>query len=896
MDKRTLIVLLQFRALFSLSARCVGKSTRNHAAHMHRSQFSLTLAVIFALTTFATAQSNAAAESHAELELSRAVRHWEFMDAVGQHAAIFGWEDGRFEAWVYPFKVLRDFRLVFHTTNGRSIPAEALARTITVRPEATIIDYSSDAFSVRETLFVPVDQPGAVIQLDVQAWEPVQVEALFRRDMQLMWPAGLGATWQNWNDTLHAFMFGEESRKYVAFIGSPTGTAWQQEYENNYAQSNIDSLLLKQVAKGGERQIIVIAGSSDGQDAAERTYKSLLSDVDGLRQKSAAYYREYLARTTSVELPDHELQQAYDWARISTIQGLVRDPLLGTGLIAGYKTSGTGARPGFAWFFGRDSEWTSLALDAEGDFATTATAVDFLTKFQRKDGKIEHEIAQTAPLVNWFEKYPYPYAAADATPLFIIAVEQYARASGDVQFVRAHWDNMWRAYEFLRSTWDAQHHPQNIGVGHGWVEGGPLLPVKTELYQSGLGAEALRALASLARIIGQPNANELLQEYERQRDVLSRDFWSPEKRIFAFALDQQNRRVDTASVEATVPMWFGLLDPSKSDAMITTLAGEDHNADWGMRIISSRDPLFNPSGYHFGSVWPLFTGWAAVGEYRYHRPLAGYANLMANSLLTMHAPLGHTTEVLSGAYNETLSTGSPHQIWSSAMVISPLLRGLMGLDFDAQSARLTFSPHVPADWTHFALHGVRLGKASCELTYDRPYSAPSARADAITLTTHCEGGAVTIDFSPALGLHAKVDGASIDSSPAKSRVEPSVADQHVRIEIPNSSRPVKTMIRLHDDFDVSLPVTLPLPGQPSRNIKAVSATWNDAHDQVVLEFSGLAGQEYKLPVRSSSSVRAVAGAELAGDPNSGSGALLVRFPGATTGYTHTRVTVTFLPR
>ena len=64
---------------------------------------------------------------------------------------------------------------------------------------------------------------------------------------------------------------------------------------------------------------------------------------------------------------------------------------------------------------------------------------------------------------------------------------------------------------------------------------------------------------------------------------------------------------------ATVPMWFGLLDEAKADAMITELADLDHQTDWGMRIISEHSPKFSGGGYHYGSVWPLFTGWAAAG-------------------------------------------------------------------------------------------------------------------------------------------------------------------------------------------------------------------------------------------------------------------------------------------
>jgi hypothetical protein len=47
------------------------------------------------------------------LELSRPIRSWEFVSAVGTRAGIFGNEQGRFEAWVYPLKVLRDFHVKF---------------------------------------------------------------------------------------------------------------------------------------------------------------------------------------------------------------------------------------------------------------------------------------------------------------------------------------------------------------------------------------------------------------------------------------------------------------------------------------------------------------------------------------------------------------------------------------------------------------------------------------------------------------------------------------------------------------------------------------------------------------------------------------------------------------
>jgi len=75
--------------------------------------------------------------------------------------------------------------------------------------------------------------------------------------------------------------------------------------------------------------------------------------------------------------------------------------------------------------------------------------------------------------------------------------------------------------------------------------------------------------------------------------------------------------VDEPSVLATVPMWFGLPMSAKPDAMITQLADLDHKRT-GHADYFGHSATIRGGGYHF-LLWPLFTGWAAVGEYRYHR-------------------------------------------------------------------------------------------------------------------------------------------------------------------------------------------------------------------------------------------------------------------------------------
>src|SRR5205807_3722497 len=134
---------------------------------------------------------------------------------------------------------------------------------------------------------------------------------------------------------------------------------------------------------------------------------------------------------------------------------------------------------------------------------------------------IPHEAPQSASLVNWaHDPNSSLYNAADATPLYIIAVDDYVTKSGDLAYARARWEALWKAYQFLRSTYNAEGVPRNDGVGPGWVEGGPLVPIGSELYQSALGAQSLRSLAELARFIGKADvAAQLDHEWAVQHEL-----------------------------------------------------------------------------------------------------------------------------------------------------------------------------------------------------------------------------------------------------------------------------------------------------------------------------------------------------------------------------------------
>src|SRR3984893_7073818 len=364
-------------------------------------------------------------------------------------------------------------------------------------------------------------------------------------------------------------------------------------------------------------------------------------------------------------------------------------------------------------------------------------------------------------------------------------------------------------------------------------------------------------MATLTRLLGRNQiASELDQTFEREKIRLNEVFWSPEKKFFAFAIDPNDRRVDEATVLPSVPLWFGLLDPVKAGDEIAHLAGPDMQADWGMRILSSSSYKYAGDGYHFGSVWPLFTGWASVGEYRYHRDLGAYLNLRANALLALDRSPGHFTEVLNGSYYEPLATSTPQQIWSAAMVVSPILRGLFGLETNATAGEVTLKPHVPAAWPSFTIANLDVGSTTLALRF---------RKDANNIwleTTRTGGGKCKLDFSPALSLRANVAGATLNGRAIPYRVETNDSDPHVsmRFEVPIGRSTLR--LRFNNDFELSVASHLPPLGSTSEGLRVLSTVWTPERDQLNLEVAGVPGNAYEFGLWNASQIISVEGAVL----------------------------------
>lgn len=804
---------------------------------------------------------------------------------LGRRSAVFGYEHRQLEAWAYPLQILDGFELSFRV---EGYPLEFrgadTAALIDVRPEATTITYSHAAFTVRQTIFAPLDEPGLCMLLDVDSALPVVITARFRPRLKLMWPAASMTGSLSWDEKQRAYFIYEETGRYAGMVGSPAARdvsvmPYQEEPRDVPAEFRME--VNASELKSNFIPIIIV-GSVKGREDARATYARLLGSARALYEKNVEHYRRLLDETTEVVTPDERVNEAFAWAKVGIDKGFVENPLLGRGLVAGFRTAGESERPGFAWFFGRDALWTALALNSYGDFEGVRVALDFLKKFQRADGKIPHEISQSASLVPWFNDYPYAWASADATPLYLIAHADYVRASGDVDYLRANWESLLKAYRFTRATdTDGNFLVENTNFGHGWVEGGSLYPPHEEIYMQGLWVEALRSVVELARLSGDDKlAAEATETLQRVTEAIEKTFWLKERGHYAYATNvprsepreadkgpnrarrqqrmneqDKSKLFEEDTVLPAVPLWFGVLDDARAQGQIDHLGSGRIATDWGARIISDESRLYDPLSYHSGSVWPLFTGWVSMGAYRYGRPQVGFQALMSNVLLREQGALGYTTELLSGDYNAPFGRSSHHQVWSEAMTVTPLLRGLLGIEVSDEGSIVRFAPQLPADWDHVVVRRVRAGLYVFDLLLERVGGELRVRvsfADGFDLSRRPP---LKFEFAPAFPLDARVKSVEVGGRPVEFRLERMgdvqsavfETDQR-RATTSDGMTRLNIVVKYEEGTDIYVRREAPRPGDTNTGLRVLRSRVDGNWLRLLLE--GVPGRDYKLDVKS----------------------------------------------
>src|SRR5580704_13402267 len=325
------------------------------------------------------------------------------------------------------------------------------------------------------------------------------------------------------------------------------------------------------------------AGSQTGALAARLA--DLLRSFQTLYEQTGTYFRNFLSKNLVIETPDKQFDEAFAWAEISIDQLKVQTTPSHqeTALVAGFYGSGDSARPGFGWYFGRDALWTLYAVNSYGDFQLTRDQLAFLLRRQSPEGKIIHEWAQTADLVDW-KSLPYAFASADATPLLLMAANDYLEISGDAAFLKMHWTSLEKAWEFERS-----HDSDGDGIyenteGSGWVESWPPGMPHQEIYLAALDQQASTAMARLARTTGHIEiAQQADTRAARIGAAIEKEYLLPDGGFYAFSRNADGTTDPSPTIFPAVASWDGAYKLQHAQPMLERWAAQEFSTDWGTR-------------------------------------------------------------------------------------------------------------------------------------------------------------------------------------------------------------------------------------------------------------------------------------------------------------------------
>jgi glycogen debranching enzyme len=650
----------------------------------------------------------------------------DFWDVAGERMLTMGKECGGVEeVWAHPFMAFRDYEAGIRLSGSDTIIwLSSKKPRIGVYPSYFCRHYEFDGIRLREIIVNDPEEPAGVIHYEYEGSGNVSLVIRFSTNFRWMWPYSgevTGSICHSWDMDLHAFNFRDKSgdlnlmiggsRRPVEYLsgqynGFETGQISGKFHGISTDQFMASGLLHYELNRKDNLDIVFVA-SADGYPSTLTYYDRIIHNPRSLQERAIVHARQVLDSSLIISTPDPGFNKGYQWALLATDRFFVNTPGMGKALVAGYSTTRFGwdggqkvnGRPGYGWYFGRDAEWSSFALLDYGDFSKVRSQLEFFNKYQDLTGKIFHE-ASTSGFIH--------YDAADATPLYIVLAGKYFRHSGDTAFILKTWPNIRKALRFCFSTdTDNDRLIENTNVGHGWVEGGELYGSHATIYMNGIWASALSEAAIMGTLSGDPDAPTYRPESREVRKRINNGFWDKTGGFYAYGLNKDGSFRKEPTILPAVPLYFRLADQEKAKAVLNQYAVNAFSTAWGTRIIREDSPLFKPTGYHYGSVWPLFTGWTALAEYAYGNYNQGFMHLMNNLNVYKTWGLGFVEEVLNGSEYKP-SGVCAHQCWSETMVLQPAIEGLLGMEVKAYENKIILSPHFPANWDSARAGGIRM--------------------------------------------------------------------------------------------------------------------------------------------------------------------------------------------
>jgi glycogen debranching enzyme len=503
-----------------------------------------------------------------------------------------------------------------------------------------------------------------------------------------------------------------------------------------------------------------VAGSHQSRAEADAALDAALSDPDGHLAAKVAQRQELLAQT-QVDLPDEELQAAFDWGKLNmadlrrTATDLqIRDVDEGRAYPAPVGTlaeaTGIGAGfPDYPWYFGTDGAYTAHPLVASGQWDTAIehlrTIRDVSRMINGDTGKVVHEVVTDGSVYFGANDDP---GNTNETAQFATAVHLLWKWTGDDTFRDEMYEFVKDGLEYVTSTLDEDGDlwPEGFGMVERGGMGEEKLDVTAYTWQ------ALRALQDMAASTGDADTATWADERADAMEVAFDDaWWMESESLFADSLcngpapnpdptwvnfcTEADQQLQQRHWINAVPMETTLAPIEHANTALDTLEGPNHTGSCGLFHTGVGG---GPTGAGELKCWTLPNSVMAMAEANYGRLADDEA------LLYQHTISGDLMLEMPGALPEI--SPSPEydpfvdfrdramfmQAWSSYGVQWPVINNYLGIRPHVPQEQLSVIADVPDAWPGLSVSDLRIGDGTMSAaashagnTYTTTASAPA---------------------------------------------------------------------------------------------------------------------------------------------------------------------------
>jgi glycogen debranching enzyme len=415
---------------------------------------------------------------------------------------------------------------------------------------------------------------------------------------------------------------------------------------------------------------------------------------------------KYHETGTIFKCNDKDLNKAFDFSKYNIKLLKHYQPALGEGYLAGI--------PDYPEYFGRDTFWSIpgilMSSDFDGAKATLNTFIRYqsLVKTETKNiGEIPHEI--------WLTGEPN-YYSTDSTLLFIHALYNYYKWTGDLNYIKNAFDSIKLAVGWgIKKT-------KNDFIVHG-KEGFLKDTTWMDSYFRGSSAidmqasyiESLKCASFLANKLNEKNLARKWDRFGEKTKSKLNKLWLKDR--FADHINRNGTFSKSITINPFVVFLFGQADKNKAEKFFRNVKETGLWSNQGIRTRAKTSKGYNPKSYQKGSIWPFTNGWAALTFFKYNKNEDAYNILKNFPIWYQKFVPGMIPEYLDGEKASYVG-GCYLQLWNPSLYIQSIIEGLCGIE-PIPPNKVRIKPNLPKRINSIEIRNLRIFDSKIDIKIKR---------------------------------------------------------------------------------------------------------------------------------------------------------------------------------